>query len=1411
MRHHKQAQRKMRLLNGQGSKLFLSLGALALLAAIGGAVVPAQKVTISYAEPTPVPVPADGDEAGVAPSNPDAASQPPAQDPTEEPAPTDEAAGDPTEEPAPTEEGATDEPTAEPTEELTEEPASTEEVTEEPTAEATLEETVEPTATPPPPSVEPEEAPALVAPRVDTDEAYVQYVNVGRCDAVEWNGANWEADRAYEPGSWGYVGPDYNGRSPDLTMIFNRSGEQESDNAQYLHRCRAFGEQFGYRFDVPNGSYLVRLRFVEPVREPGKRQFNVSIEDHQMLTNFDIAAEAGGVGIAIERAFEVTVGDNQLAIDFAGISSMTDPRAIVQAIAVLDTTVSGPPPIPAELPTPEPTEEPPQALSEQAAGLAFEAESGDIQSPFRVRSGYIYQRRDMSASEDIAKSGRATYTFNVDTAGNYIIRMMVNAPDDGQNSLYVAVDAQPTAPLNIWDVDVTDGFEQRVVSWRGSGTFDNNEFDPAVFSLTAGEHTLVLAGREENTRVDRIWFEPIDGTPGEEPTTPAPTEEPTEEPTVEPGSYAQSVNAGQCGAVSWAGFDWAADQAYTAGSWGHVGSSFNPVDASLVDPVRAITGALYGDSGQELHRCQVYGESFGYHFDVPAGDYAIHLRFADPVHEAGERMFDVIVEGGLLLNDFDVAAEAGGPNIAIERSFTVSVTDGQLNIDFAGDQPGSNDPNALVQAVRVATLDVDQGSITPPEPTEEPTEEPTAEPTNPAPTAEPTEEPTTPAPTEEPTAEPTTDPTDEPVSGLAFEAESGDIRSPFTVASGYLFQEIETSSSDGVSQGGRAAYTFNVDTAGSYVVRALVNAPNSGQNSFYVAVDAQPTNPANIWDVDVTDGFEQRTVSWRGSGGVSNNEFDPIVFALTAGQHTLAIVGREANTQIDRIWLEQVDSSTPGEETSTPEPTVEPTAEPTEEPTDPPDETPYYATYVNAGRCSEVAWGGILWAADQPYSGNDWGYVGPDYNARLPGYDLIVDDSGQPMSESAQYLHRCRAFGENFGYRFDVPSGDYIIRLRFVEPLRSPGQRLFDVNIEGYTALDDFDIAAEAGGTARIVERAFLVSVTDGQLGIQFEGSPAASDRNAVVQAIAVTSADGTEPPPPTDEPGEPTEEPTVEPTTPAPTEEPTEEPTTPAPTEEPTTPPPTATPQPTQGAPSGADHLVTFQTINDWNNYGNLPFSGWSSILNDRRHSTDQVASVSNPDPSGLNANNVLEFSIQTTSGELSKVEGIVIFNGTGAEVIDWVAWYYIPEGTEIISSNLGWEQMLIMQFEANASDGIKGPMWAVNLMNNNNSSFAMNVLHYPNMSQYDLFNTSVTIPKGEWFQLRARVSYRATTSFQLWLNGQSVPLRNSRGQTPTDKPVDADSHHAALVDLYTSGLRQDGQNSGSIYVGPVSLYQVE
>jgi len=150
-----------------------------------------------------------------------------------------------------------------------------------------------------------------------------------------------------------------------------------------------------------------------------------------------------------------------------------------------------------------------------------------------------------------------------------------------------------------------------------------------------------------------------------------------------------------------------------------------------------------------------------------------------------------------------------------------------------------------------------------------------------------------------------------PGSGLTFQAPSGVLTPPMVAANGYIYQPVYTAPITDVAIGGMAVYTFTITNAGSYVIQALVNAPSDSENSFWISVDALPVDPTMIWDVTVTSGFEQRLVSWRGTGsdGVGSDpgpQFSPEVFSLGAGTHSLYIVGREANVELQSFSILKV-------------------------------------------------------------------------------------------------------------------------------------------------------------------------------------------------------------------------------------------------------------------------------------------------------------------------------------------------------------------------------------------------------------------------------------------------------------------------------------------------------------------------
>jgi hypothetical protein len=134
---------------------------------------------------------------------------------------------------------------------------------------------------------------------------------------------------------------------------------------------------------------------------------------------------------------------------------------------------------------------------------------------------------------------------------------------------------------------------------------------------------------------------------------------------------------------------------------------------------------------------------------------------------------------------------------------------------------------------------------------------------------------------------------------LALPLSAAVVTAPMILTNGILSQPDRTE----LPEGGKAVFNFTVPQAGQYVLKALVNAPGEDANSFYVNVDAPPEDPAMIWDIDVTGGFEERTVNWRGNGTPESDEIVPKRFHLSAGAHKLIIVGREP-AELKRLTLQ---------------------------------------------------------------------------------------------------------------------------------------------------------------------------------------------------------------------------------------------------------------------------------------------------------------------------------------------------------------------------------------------------------------------------------------------------------------------------------------------------------------------------
>ncbi len=142
-------------------------------------------------------------------------------------------------------------------------------------------------------------------------------------------------------------------------------------------------------------------------------------------------------------------------------------------------------------------------------------------------------------------------------------------------------------------------------------------------------------------------------------------------PSPPPPSTATRINAGGSAYTDSQNQAWSADTGYTGGS------------------TASTAATIANTADQTLYKSERWG-AFSYSISVPAGRYDVTLKFAEIYFtSSGQRKFNVAINGTTVLSNFDVFAEAGGANRAIDKTFEVTST-GTINIQFiagSADQP----------------------------------------------------------------------------------------------------------------------------------------------------------------------------------------------------------------------------------------------------------------------------------------------------------------------------------------------------------------------------------------------------------------------------------------------------------------------------------------------------------------------------------------------------------------------------------------------------------------------------------------------------------------------------------------------------------------------------------------------------
>jgi hypothetical protein len=481
-------------------------------------------------------------------------------------------------------------------------------------------------------------------------------INAGGPDVAATDGGPaWSADQAQVANGSAASGPP----SPFLVdRGIDGSNTNNSDNVSYgdntptgpgvndtgapdvLFTTERFGTQanpdnIGYAVPLPDGDYTVNLYFDELFfSAAGARIFDVEIEDTLVLDDFDTFATYGNdTGV---QSFTTTVSDGVLNIEFLKGAANNPHIAAIEIIAA-DGSVYTPPlddlfgtavEISGDRLTP--SDAGTLALGDNTMSATQEGEDGDNSVrdrdifTFTVPDGFILTGIEL---DNLVNSNPVlTQGFLGIQLGNQLtVDVATGVPDLGTDGLLGGIIYNSgNVGQDLLDLMASGGEIQ-----PGSG-LSLDPFDPAL----TGDVTVWLnQGAGPSTASLNFIVEELPPPPI--------------------GGIVAAINAGGP-ALTQDGIEFSADEFFINGQLftdNNAGNGQQPdFDGTIFETER------YGGAPSSTL-------PFGYSIPVDPGDYFVDLFFAEIFQSnPGNRIFDVFVEGELVLDNFDILAETGDIN-----------------------------------------------------------------------------------------------------------------------------------------------------------------------------------------------------------------------------------------------------------------------------------------------------------------------------------------------------------------------------------------------------------------------------------------------------------------------------------------------------------------------------------------------------------------------------------------------------------------------------------------------------------------------------------------------------------------------------------------------------------------------------
>ncbi len=546
---------------------------------------------------------------------------------------------------------------------------------------------------------------------------FVRRLNAGSAAAYsDGNGDLWQADQPYATGGWGYTGGN----------IYSTASAIANTSDHTLYQSEHWG-MTSYRFTVPNGEYQVILKFAEiyPYSNVGSRVFDVKIQGVYVLSYFDIFAQVG-INRALDVAYNTNVSNGLLSVDFTARtgSAKVSAIAVVLLTPVAPTATPTPPNSPTITNTPTITPTPSDTATATASGTPTATgtvtntptETGTatptgsatptpVAPAYDVRvnaggpayldsTGAWWAADQLYAFGSWGYVGGNTYATGAAIAGTsddplyqterWGMSAYKFAVPNGSYAVELRFAELYCSQINcrLFDVDlenttVLSGLD--LISVAGKNGAYNRIFTVAV---TDGILNIRFTARVNSPKINAIRVTSLNVALPTATSTPTPagptstatiTNTPTPTGSATPVStFAQRVNAAGPQVTDSNGRVWAADKAFSAGSWGYVNGQTSSTSQSISntsDPV--------------LYQTQRFNLT-GYKFTVPNGSYQVTLRFAETYAYTGigGRVFNVKIEGNTVLSRLDIMATVGRYR-ALDYTFPATVSDSILNIDFS--------------------------------------------------------------------------------------------------------------------------------------------------------------------------------------------------------------------------------------------------------------------------------------------------------------------------------------------------------------------------------------------------------------------------------------------------------------------------------------------------------------------------------------------------------------------------------------------------------------------------------------------------------------------------------------------------------------------------------------------------------